>query len=71
MTINRPPEPPRGDTIMRTSLIPDNQWLHGEPTLEELLAEPIVRLAAEKDRVSIDELRDQLLRFQDRAGKAL
>ena len=30
------PEPPRADTILRTSSVLHERYLHGEPSLEEL-----------------------------------
>ncbi len=52
------PDSPRADTIMRTGSAAGERFIHGEPTLEELLAEPIVHLTARKDGISIESLRD-------------
>ncbi len=38
--------------------------LHGEPTLEELFAEPIVRLIMQRDGVKEREMRGQIDRVQ-------
>ena len=60
------PEPPRADTILRTSSVLHERYLHGEPTLEELLAESIVVLAASRDGLSIEALRAQCLQVRSR-----
>jgi hypothetical protein len=64
------PEPPRADTILRTSSVLHERYLHGEPSLEELLAEPIVVLAASRDGLSIAALRAQCLQVRSRLGGA-
>lgn len=38
--------------------------LHGEPTLDELLAEPIVRLIMKRDGVNETDMRGQIDRVQ-------
>ena len=40
--------------------------MHGEPSLDELLEEPIVRLMMAADGVHINDLRALLLRIRDR-----
>jgi hypothetical protein len=50
---------------MASSLYPDTD-LHGEPTLEELLAEPIIRLIMKCDGVDESEMRGQMDRVQHR-----
>ena len=60
------PEPPRADTILRTSSVLHERYLHGEPTLEELLAEPIVVLAARRDGMSVEALREHCLQVRSR-----
>ncbi len=37
-----------------------NDELHGEPTLEEILAEPIIRLIMQRDGVDETSMRGQL-----------
>jgi hypothetical protein len=60
------PDAPRADTILRTSSVLHERYLHGEPALEELLAEPIVVLAASRDGLSIEALRAQCLELRGR-----
>jgi len=60
------PEPPRADTILRTSSVLHERYLHGEPTLEEILAQPIVVLAARRDGLSVEALRAHCLEVRSR-----
>jgi hypothetical protein len=59
----------KGGQAMITSIYPDADVL-GEPTLEELFAEPIVRLIMKRDGVEDKELRGQIERVR-KAYRAL
>ena len=48
---------------MITGIYPDTDLL-GEPTLEEIFAEPIVRLIMRRDGVEDADLREQINRVQ-------
>ncbi len=48
---------------MITSIYPDTDLL-GEPTLEEIFAEPIVRLIMKRDGVKDTDLRGEINRVQ-------
>ncbi len=48
---------------MVSCIYPDTDLL-GEPTLEEMLAEPIVRLIMQRDGVKESEMRGQIDRVQ-------
>ena len=48
---------------MITSIYPDTDLL-GEPSLEEMFADPIVRLIMKRDGVKHDDLRGQIDRVQ-------
>ena len=45
--------------------------LHGEPTLEEMLAEPIIRLIMKRDGVDENSMRGQIDRVQQSYGMML
>jgi len=46
----------QGHRLLRTSFAGGRGLIQGEPPLDELLSEPIVRLMAQSDGVSLDEL---------------
>jgi hypothetical protein len=33
------------------------EWLYGEPRIEEMLADPVIRAVLERDRIDVDRLR--------------
>lgn len=49
---------------MISSLYHPEPELFGEPTLDELLADPIIQLVMKRDGVAEDEMRGQLDRVQ-------
>lgn len=48
---------------MACFLLPEND-LHGEPTLDEILSDPIIRLIMERDGVDETSMRGQMDRIQ-------
>jgi len=53
--------------VMMSSIYPDTDLL-GEPSLDEIFAEPIVRLIMQRDGVSDTDLRSEIDRVQQAYG---
>ncbi len=47
-----------------------SSWLHGEASIDDFMADPIVQLVMESDRVSVGELRALLRTASERLTRA-
>jgi hypothetical protein len=65
MTVQRPPQ-----AILPTHRVLSACLVMGEPTLEQLLAEPIVLLRIRRTGVTVDQVRDLCRRTRERLTAA-